>query len=152
MSDVRIRAIDLEKVIAEKLQEYGDLVFAVTNEALGVGEAILIERLKAASPVKTGAYKKGWKGTGKKYKMVRFVGNNTIVGGREKRKGGRNFGRHEREFGKIRSEGTGEYKKIPLSNILEYSTKHGHPHIKETFNSSVGEIAAAIVNEIKKGI
>ena len=118
---------DLQKAIAEKLSDFGDLVFKVTDEALGVGEALLIERLKASSPRNSGEYAKLWKGTGKTYKMQRFIGNAKTV---PSKKNGN----------------------IPLSNILEYSTTHGNPHIKETFNSSVGEIAAAIVNEIKKGI
>jgi len=116
----------LDKAIMDILEEYGDVVFKATNEALGAGEKILIKKLKSASPIDTGVYKKTWKGTGKKYKMVRFVGNTTakITKGKE----------------------------VPLSNVLEYSTEHGKPFIKKTYESSVNEIANAIINEVKKGV
>jgi hypothetical protein len=116
----------LESAISEILKEYGDVVFNATDEALGAGEKVLINNLKAASPKKTGNYKKNWKGKGKKYKLRRFVGNTTTV----------------------LSKG----KEVPLTNILEYSTTKGKPFVKKTYESSVNEIARAIVNEIKKGV
>lgn len=117
---------NLEVEIRKIMEEYGDVVFKATDEALGAGEKVLIRNLKTASPKKTGAFAKGWKGKGKKYKLKRYVGNSTMV----------------------KSKG----EEIPLSNILEYSTKHGKPFIKATYESSVGEIAQAIFNEIKKEV
>lgn len=125
----------LEVALSDIMEEYGDVIFKVTNEALGAGEKALIKNLKSASPEKKNPppsyikknYKKNWKGTGKKYKMVRYVGNTTMVP----------------------SNG----KEMPLSNILEYGSKSPHKgFIKKTYQSSESEIASAIVNEIKKGV
>jgi len=117
---------NLEVAIGDILKEYGDVVFKATDKALGAGEKVLIKNLKSASPSKSGDFKKSWKGTGKKYKLRRFVGNTKMV----------------------KSKG----KELSLSNILEYSTTRGKPFIKRTYESSVNEIASAIVNEIKKEV
>ena len=115
----------LEEAIMDALREYGDAVYVATEEGLAAAEKVLVKNLKAASPVRTGRFAKGWKGTGKRYKLVRFVGNNTTVTG----KGG---------------------EKIALANILEYSTTKGKPFIKRTFQNSIDEMAAAVVAEIKR--
>ena len=125
MSNIDIN--NLEVAIGDILKEYGDVVFKATDKALGAGEKVLIKNLKAASPKATGEYKKSWKGTGKKYKLRRFVGNTKMV----------------------ESKG----KELSLSNIFEYSTtNHAKPFIKQTYESSVNEIASAVVNEIKKEV
>lgn len=132
---ISIDVSELDKAISKLMEEYGDQVYKVSNEALGAGEKILINNLKAASPeiknppdgyVKK-RFKNNWKGTGKKYKLKRFVGNTTAV----------------------KSKKSDE---IPLSNVLEYSTVRGKPFIKKTYESSVNAIANAIINEIKKGV
>lgn len=122
----KINIDNLEIAIGSILEEYGDLVYKATDKAMDVGEKVLIKNLKDSSPKKTGQFSKNWKGKGKKYKLKRFVGNTTMVKGK-----------------------SGE---IPLSNILEYSTNHGSPFIKRTYESSINEIASAIVNEIKKEV
>lgn len=124
-SSPKINAEDLDIAIAELLKEYGDMIYIATENGLDIAQKKLINNLKSASPKKTGKFKKGWKGTGKKYKLVRFIGNKTTVEGR----GG---------------------ERIALANILEYSTTRGRPFIKHTFEKSVDEIARAVVNEIKK--
>lgn len=125
----------LEDAIRDILQDYSDVVFNATEEGLAAGEKVLIKNLKEASPSMKNPpegyvrknFIKNWKGTGKKYKLVKFVGNTTIVESK-----GRN---------------------IPLSNIFEYSTtNHAKPFIKKTYESSIDEIAQAIVSEIKKGV
>ena len=123
MSKVAIS--NLEDAIGDILKEYGDVVFRATENGLSAGEKVLIKNLKANSPSGSGGYKKAWKSKGKRYKLKRFVGNTKKVKGKD-----------------------GE---IPLSNILEYSTKSKHQGlIKKTYESSVNEIAQAIVDEIKK--
>lgn len=118
---------NLETAIAEALKDYNDVVFKATDNALTAGEKVLIANLKANSPRGTGEYIKGWKSKGKKYKMRRYVGNTKSVKGR-----------------------SGD---IPLSNILEYSTKSKHQGlIKRTYESSISEIASAIISEIKKEV
>ena len=123
----RVDIDNLEVAIGDILKEYGDVVFKATDNALTAGEKALIKNLKASSPKGTGEYAKGWKSKGKKYKMRRYVGNTKSVKGR-----------------------SGD---IPLSNILEYSTKSKHQGlIKRTYESSVDEIAQSIVSEIKKEV
>lgn len=133
--DIKIKPESLQDTITEILREYGDVVFEATNEALGAAEKVLIKNLRALSPsVKNPPkgyekknYAKGWKGKGKKYKMARYVGNNVTVQGK-----------------------SGE---IPLSNILEYSSKSPHQGlIKKTHESSINEMAAAVVAELKKEV
>lgn len=118
----------LESAIADILQDYGDVVYKATEEGLTKAEKTLINNLKASSPRGvTKAYYKAWKGKGKKFKLKRYVGNTKTVEGR-----------------------SGE---IPLSNILEYSAKSPHKGlIKRTFESSIDEMARAVVSEIKKEV
>lgn len=118
---------NLDAAVAELLEEYGDIVYQATEEGLTAAEKVLIKNLKAASPSNSGEYKKSWKSKGKKYKMRRYVGNTKTVQGK-----------------------SGE---IPLSNILEYSSKSPHQgKIKQTYEESINEMAAAMVAEIKKEV
>lgn len=117
---------NLEVAIGDLLKEYGDIIYKATETGLTKAEKVLINNLKKSSPRgTTKIYWKSWKGKGKKYKLKRYVGNTKTVRGK-----------------------SGE---IPLSNILEYSSKSRHQGlIKRTYESSVDEMAQAIVNEIKK--
>jgi hypothetical protein len=118
---------NLEVAIADILREYGDVVYQATEEGLTAAEKVLINNLKANSPKDKGEYAKSWKGKGKKYKLRRYVGNTKTVQGK-----------------------SGE---IPLSNILEYSSKSPHQgKIKQTYEESINEMAAAMVAEIKKEV
>ena len=121
----KIDVNNLEVAIADILREYGDVVYKATEEGLTAAEKVLIKNLKANSPKDKGEYAKSWKGKGKKYKLRRYVGNTKTV----KNKSG----------------------EIPLSNILEYATKSPHQGlIKRTYESSINQMAAAVVAEIKK--
>lgn len=116
---------NLEVAIADILREYGDVIYKATEEGLTAAEKVLIKNLKADSPKDKGEYAKSWKGKGKKYKLRRYVGNTKTV----KNKSG----------------------EIPLSNILEYATKSPHQGlIKRIYESSIDQMAAAVVAEIKK--
>ena len=120
---------NLDVAIADILREYGDVVYQATEEGLTAAEKVLINNLKASSPKSLGGgeYAKSWKGKGKKYKLRRYVGNTKTVQGK-----------------------SGE---IPLSNILEYSSKSPHQgKIKRTYEESINEMAAAVVAEIKKEV
>lgn len=94
-SGVKIDA--LGDAITEILKDYGDEVFTATEEGLDTAESILVSALKADTPKKTGKFAKGWKGTKRKYRLRRYVGNSVTVKG---------------------SKG----EDIALANILEYST------------------------------
>lgn len=116
---------NLDVAIADLLSGYGDLVYKATEEGLTAAEKVLIKNLKASSPKDIPEFYKKWKSKGKKFKLKRYVGNTKSVKGK-----------------------SGD---IPLSNILEYSTKSKHQGlIKRTYESSFGEMAQAVVNEIKK--
>lgn len=120
---------NLEIAIADILRDYGDVVYKATEEGLTAAEKVLINNLKANSPKSPGGgeYAKSWKSKGKKYKLKRYVGNTKTVKGK-----------------------SGE---IPLSNILEYSQKSPHQgKIKQIYNSSINQMAAAVVAEIKKEV
>lgn len=135
--NVKIKSSDLQDTVEAMLREYGDKVYVATDEGLAAAEKVLIENLKAATPVidpakapkgyKDKKLRNGWVSTGKKYRLMRFVGNKVAI---------------------IEFMG----RKSPLSSILEYSEKHGHPFIRKTFEDSVNEMAAAVVATIKKGV
>lgn len=126
MASIDINNLDV--AVAELLEEYGDVVYQAAEEGLTAAEKVLIRNLKAASPEgPSKEYKKAWKSKGKKYKLKRYVGNTKTVQGK-----------------------SGE---IPLSNILEYSSKSPHQgKIKRTYEQSISEMAAAVVAEIKKEV
>lgn len=126
----RIDIEELDDAILSILEEYGDVVYQATEEGLTAAEKVLIRNLKAVSPGPKGkgGYKKSWKSKGKKYKLQRYVGNTKQVKGEKS-------------------------DTIPLSNILEYSSKSHHQGlIKRTHDNSIQEMAQAVVNEIKKGV
>ena len=126
---MKIRAEDLQAEIEKTLNEYKDLVYVVTEEGLSAAEKVLISNLKNDSPIgETKEYKKGWKGTGKKYKLLRFVGNTKTI--KAKKRG-----------------------EIPLSNVLEYSPKSKHRgRIKQTYNASIDQMTAAAISTIKREV
>ena len=124
-SGVKVDSRNLQDAVMDILREYGDVVYEATEEGLDAAVKVLVKNLKIASPQKTGEFAKSWKSKGKKYKLVRYVGNTTTVQGKK-----------------------GE--KIALANILEYSTTRGKPFIKRTYENSINEMAEAVVNEIKK--
>ena len=126
---MKIRAEDLQAEIEKTLNEYKDLVYVVTEEGLSAAEKVLISNLKNDSPAgETKEYKKSWKGTGKKYKLLRFVGNTKTI--KAKKRG-----------------------EIPLSNVLEYSPKSKHrSRIKQTYNESIDQMTAAAISTIKREV
>lgn len=134
-SSVQVDVESLSDAIMDILEGYGDIVYFATEDGLDAAENVLINNLKIASPkiknppkgYKRKNFANNWKSKGRKYKLVRYVGNTTTVIGRN-----------------------GE--KIALANIFEYSTTRGKPFIKETFNKSIPEMAKAIVETIKKEV
>ncbi len=117
----------LEMAIAEALEEYGDVIYQATEDGLTKGAYAMSDALKQATPRgKTKLLSKKWKVEGvDKYKLKRYIGNTKTVKGKD-----------------------GE--PISLVNIFEYSTLHGKPFVKETFDKNANKVAAIIVAEIKK--
>lgn len=122
----RVDLDDIVLTIDKILKEHGELIYQATEEGLDKAEKILIDNLKEDSPKDTKGFAKSWKGKKKKYRLVRYVGNTKMVKGKK-----------------------GE---IPLSNILEYSTKSPHQgFIKATYNKSLDKMITAIIDDIKGG-
>lgn len=125
MAETIVSPRSLADAISDILEEYGDSVYIASEKGLDAAEKVMVKNLKEASPKNKGSFVKSWKGTGKKYKLGRFVGN-TVT---------------------IKSKG----RNIALSNIFEHSTtNHAKPFIKQTFESSVEEMARAMINTIKE--
>lgn len=120
----KINIDDLEIAIEDILDDYSDDIYFLTEEGLNEAEKVLIDNLKAASPKDSGEFAKAWKGKGKKYKLRRYVGNTKMVQGKK--------------------------GPIPLSNILEYSTVHGKPFIKKTYEQSISAMREAIIKTIER--
>ena len=132
-----VQVTGFQDAVEDILREYGDVVYQATEEGLTAAEKVLINSLKSVTPeisadkapkgYKRKNFRKNWKGTGKKYKLLRFVGNSTVVAGKK----------------------NGD---ISLANIFEYSTTRGKPFIKATAESSSDAMARAVVDEIKKEV
>lgn len=120
----KINIDDLEIAIEDILDDYSDDIYFLTEEGLNEAEKVLIDNLKAASPRASGDFAKAWKGKGKKYKLRRYVGNTKMVQGKK--------------------------GPIPLSNILEYSTIHGKPFIRRTYEQSIPAMREAIIKNIER--
>lgn len=121
---MKINIDDLAVSVEELLDDYSDEIYFATEEGLNDAEKVLIENLKAASPKDSGDFAKSWKGKGKKYKLRRYVGNTKMVDGKKGH--------------------------IPLSNILEYSTIHGKPFIRRTYEESIPAMKEAIIKSIER--
>ena len=93
------------------------------NSAIEKASDELISQLKVNSPRKTGNYSENW--TKSSYNKKVFIGNSTMVNGRNK-------------------------KQIPLINILEYSTKHGKPHVQKIFENNLTKLENIIISELEK--
>ena len=93
------------------------------NSAIDKASDELINQLKLNSPRKTGNYPENW--TKSSYNKKVFIGNTTNVNGRNK-------------------------KQIPLINILEYSTKHGKPHVQKIFENNLTKLENIIISELEK--
>ena len=106
------------------LRQYGEHVLEAAEDGLDKAEGYILERLEEASPKGTGGFSRAWEGSGRKYKLARFIRNSKMVP----------------------SKTSGE---IPLSNILEYSKRHGKPFIRRTIKNSTAAACAAAVKEIK---
>lgn len=122
-----IKVSNFADAISDILDDYMDSVYEATEEGLAAAEKVLVGELKKATPEKTGKFAKGWRGTGKKYKLMRFVGNEVTVKGKNG-------------------------KEISLANIFEYSVIRGRPFIKATYENNLDKIYTAAVAAIKRGV
>jgi len=117
--------LNLAEELKSILDEYGQELFEKKEKGLDKASDYFVEKLKEASPVKTGEFQKSWLRT-TKYKNVRYVGNSAV--------GSTN------QYGYA----------IPLSNLIEFSSK-GKPFIRKTFEDNKEEIIKIIKGEIENG-
>lgn len=124
---------DLQEDISKLLNDYSNKV--KEGIASGVQEAaeVFIRHAQQGSPPDNHAgkeYYKSWAIKQMKHaKYVRYVGNTK----------------------KVKAHYTDAKPTIPLINILEFSTSHGHPHVKKIIESSQAEVIDCITNKIIKG-
>ena len=124
MADTTISINDLAAAIQKELDDYGKAVITSSEEALDAGAKVIQDALKEASPRRRPLLYKTWRV--QKYRGERYIGATATAKGR-----------------------SGE---IPLTNILEFSTKHGHPFIQATYERTIPAATQAYINTLKKGI
>lgn len=117
--------INLAKEFKEILKEYSDDIFEAKEKGLDKAADYLLDKLKIASPVRTGNLQKSWFRT-EKYKGVRYIGNSAV--------------------GSSNPQGYG----IPLVNLLEFGSK-GKPFVRRTFEENKDELIKIIKEEIENG-
>ena len=82
MADIRISPQDLQKAVESILDEYGDEVNEAVEKAIEATAKETLKEVKAASPNRTGRYKKGW---AKKVQKERLGSKATIYNGTQYR-------------------------------------------------------------------
>lgn len=111
--------LDLEKILAKTEKE----VLEVTDEALDDAADLMKEKLKAATPRGTSTPHLADKWHVKKFDKKRKISNSKNV----------------------KSHGRG----VPLVNILEYSTSHGHPFVEKTVKENTEAVMDIFKNDLK---
>ena len=119
-----VSPLNFSKTIEKILDQYQQDVTESLEAGLDEAQDLLIKELQEASPKKTGDYAKHWKaGTGGK--GYRRVINDKQV--------------------------TWNGKSTHLAGILEYSTKHSHPHVQATRTKARPKIMRILKESINKG-
>ena len=123
---------ELQEDLSKLLDDYTYRVKQGIEKGVQNAAEIVIRHAEQNSPPDDHAgkeYYKSWAIKPMKHaKYVRYVGNTKKVKG------------HYTD-----AKGT-----IPLINILEFSTKHGHPHVKKIIDSSKNAVYDCIVEKIKE--
>lgn len=122
------RQINIAWELANVLNEYGNSVIKLKENALDRVSDFLVEKFSAASPdsgiAHEGKLKDSWT-YDPKYHGVRYIGNTA--------RGSKN------EYG----------YDIPLVNLLEFGSK-GKPFMRKTFDENEDEIIKIIIEELNK--
>ena len=131
MSDYTTLA-DLQEDLAKLLDDYTAKVKEGIAKGVGDAAEIVIKQAEQNSPPDDHAgkeYYMSWAVKPMKHaKYVRYVGNTK----------------------KVKAHYTDAKPTIPLINILEFSTKHGHPHVKRIIDSSKNAVFDCIIEKIKE--
>jgi len=118
-------ALDIEKQFEEILKEYKHELREDIEKALTAASQIMVERLKAASPVGDDSphFKDQW-GLKTKYTGVRYIGNAKAVPSKN--------------------------GNIPLINLLEYGP-NAKPFVARTFEANKEQVYSKFVTTLKGG-
>ena len=131
MSDYTTLA-DLQEDLAKLLDDYTAKVKEGIAKGVGDAAEIVIKQAEQNSPPDDHAGKEYYMSWAVKpmqhAKYVRYVGNTQ----------------------KVKAHYTDAKPTIPLINILEFSTKHGHPHVKRIIDSSKNAVFDCIIEKIKE--
>ena len=92
------------------------------NVEIGLDEAsdFLVRKFEDATPSLTGETKRSWERSNK-YKRVRYINNTALT-----------------------------KDNIPKINILEYSTSHGKPFVRDTFDKSQNDIEGILIKNLNQ--
>lgn len=117
--------LDIEKQFQEILKEYKQELREDIEKALTEASMVLLDKLKAASPVGDGPlhFKDQW-GIKTKYTGVRYIGNSKAVPSKN--------------------------GNIPLINLLEYGP-YAKPFVAKTFESSKEQVYQKFIQTLKGG-
>ena len=118
-------ALDLEKQFEEILKDYNQELREDIEKALTEASQIMVDKLKAASPVGDDPqhFKDQW-GLKTKYTGVRYIGNSKTVPSKN-----------------------GD---IPLINLLEYG-RNANPFVAKTFEANKEQIFSKFIQTLKGG-
>lgn len=114
---------DFAKDLNELIKQFTIGINKNINSAIEKVSDELIHQLSMNSPRKTGEYAASW--TKNVYNKKAYIGNKKQVIGMNK-------------------------KSIPLINILEYSQKHGKPHVEKIFRSNLTNLENIFKNNLEK--
>lgn len=140
MSDVKagrgIKLSEFDTAITEIMGDFIGASYEVRQEALKAGAAVMVEKLKVASPNGEGGFANNWEV--KEYKDAHYIHNTTLVATPGTRKG-------KKKAKRVR---TG----IPLANILEYKTNQRHyGFIQRTATAAESEVLNTIKTKLNGG-
>ena len=125
---------DLVPKIQDIIHVYRDQVLGAIANSVEEGAEVWIREVKKISPPDDGPgigghYRNCWKiKPMRKAKFVKYIGNTK----------------------KVKAHYKDNEPKIPLINILEFSTTRGKPHVGKALENSKDEIMNLIIRNIKK--
>lgn len=113
--------------LGEEMSKYiKDMTSTMENNVeKGLNEAseYLKKQLENNTPADSGELKKSWEIT-KKYKGVKYIYNTKLIPSKS--------------------------EMIPLLNVIEFSTLHGKPFVRRTFDQNENQIKEIIIKNINK--
>ena len=127
MAGKKTELVHFGEALADILGDYTEQVDNAIASGADEAAQIFIRHAQTVSPPdRTGEYRKSWTTNDSKGRYRRYVGNSKMVPGKNG-------------------------SKIPLINILEYSTVRGNKHVKQAAEESKSEIMNCYVKKLNEG-